>query len=399
MPLYKARVLCPDGHPSEIREEAVDAASLERNLAARGTTLIHATELSGQASAAGSKMAPKRLEEFTELAAALMQAGLSLRDALSVVAETAVRPDVRTLSSALGRKLDTGRTLAESFSDLGVRLPPVYVGLLRIGERIGGLETIFPRLSAHLSASRKAKDKVAGALVYPIVVITLAILGLVGLSVFVLPRLTVAFSELGGSSYTVLENRVAVVSGVGTGLVALMAAGLAAWPFVSRLRKNNDGFARAFDGALLSLPVAGTALVERETLDFTFAMELLVSGGLTIDEALSESAGAARNHAYAADISAVRDAVRKGMHLSEASSRARHFPSYLRQWFAVGERTGNVESVFSQLRSYYQTRTDRTLERLVGLAEPAIMLVVGAIILFMVVFLILPIFSAYGTML
>jgi len=124
-----------------------------------------------------------------------------------------------------------------------------------------------------------------------------------------------------------------------------------------------------------------------------------VSGGLPLDEALRESAGAVGNLAVARDVLILRDRVRSGASLSKAFRETKRLPRRLGTWFAIGERSGAPEAVFARVRALYERKTARTLERLVALAEPAIILAVGVAMIAMVLLFIVPLFTAYGSLL
>ncbi|MBN1243781.1 MAG: type II secretion system F family protein [Spirochaetales bacterium] len=397
MARFRVRLVDADGRRRRDTVEASDAESAIRVVEGKGLIAI-GVEPDERSPHRISRVGGKPLADFTSLSASLLSAGLTLRDALSVVAETAERQDVRKLASDLGTRIDAGSSLHDAFDELGYAVPPVYRGLVRIGERVGALDAVFPRLAAQLESTRAAREKLVAALIYPSIVLLLAIFGLFGLSIWILPRLAAVFGEIGGEGPS-LSDRVGAARAVTTGLVLLLSALSVALAAALVWRGRHEGFARTFDAALLRIPLLGKSLAERASLSFAFAMESLVAGGLPIDEALLESASAVGNRAVAADILAIRESVLKGKPLSQSVEAARRLPRYLGQWFAVGERTGKVEAVFGQLRAYYQRSTERALERAMALVEPGIILLVGMLLLGIVVFFIVPLFSAYGSLL
>jgi type II secretory pathway component PulF len=176
-------------------------------------------------------------------------------------------------------------------------------------------------------------------------------------------------------------------------MIALAAALVAS----AIARKRDKAFAIAFDSLVLKLPLIGSLLRTEQALAFSFAMETLTSGGVTIDEALLEAASVMQNAAFSRAAETMRERVRKGAPLSRACAEAGVFPPYLTQWLAVGERTGQVEKVFAQTRAFFQAESDKASSRLMTMAEPAITVIIGIGVLLMVVFFILPIFRSYGS--
>jgi len=351
-----------------------------------------------RAAANSLRLSRKALEEFTSMAAILLPAGLTLRDALTVLAESSDSKEARRFSQGILARIDSGVPFVEAVRDSGAEAPAIWTGLARAGERTGSLDAVMPRLAAWLESGREACEKTAGALVYPAIVLSMAVLGMLGLAFWALPRLGAMFAEF-GSGGPELSGRLEA-AGVSVALVLSFLGALAlAWPFVAAARKRNEAFGARFDALLLSVPLLGSLLADRAVFAFAFAMETLVSGGLPLDEALRESAGAVGNLAVARDVLILRDRVRSGASLSKAFRETKRLPRRLGTWFAIGERSGAPEAVFARVRALYERKTARTLERLVALAEPAIILAVGVAMIAMVLLFIVPLFTAYGSLL
>ena len=131
-------------------------------------------------------------------------------------------------------------------------------------------------------------------------------------------------------------------------------------------------------------------------LGISFAMETLTSAGMGVEEALREAAGATGNTALQAALGEVRRGVLRGEPLSRGFSRNRLFPPRIAQWVGIGERSGHVERVFAQLRSYYQQEVDRWTQRLSTAIEPALIVALGLLMVLFVIFFVVPIFNLYG---
>ncbi|MCK7473665.1 MAG: type II secretion system F family protein [Rhodopseudomonas palustris] len=151
--------------------------------------------------------------------------------------------------------------------------------------------------------------------------------------------------------------------------------------------QKNAKTKRALDKALLALPFAGKYLVELNTLDFVFSMEALVSSGITVNDALSESLKSIGNSEYAGMVLGTKEAINKGLLLSTAfmATGDRRFPSQLAMWIKVGERSGNVASVFGHMRAYYEEAVNKKeYPALLGLSEPGMNVLIGIIMLFVI---------------
>lgn len=400
MPSYRIRLVDAAGKVSSRVEEALDEQALEDDLSRRGCQLISIEELAvHRTSGIGRQLPPRLLENFSELLSALLVAGLTLRDALDLLSRTAEQRRTRSIAGSTLSGIESGASLETALRGLGYSFPPLFLGLVRIGERTGDLGPTFSRLVDHLGTKRKFREKIIGAMIYPALVLVLTFAGLLGLAVFVLPRLESFLSALGSGSAALIRGRIVSVTYIAIGGMLALCATVAAIPLIRALKGRYPVFSRAWDGLLLRIPALGRTLKDRQTMEFAFAMESLLVGGLPLDEALAESVGAIGNSAYAYDVSSLRDEVVKGASLSEAARASRSLPHYLRQWFAVGERTGRIDSVFSHLRIYYQQRSERMTEAAMGLVEPIMIVIIGAVLLALVVLIFLPILSAFNTVL
>jgi type II secretory pathway component PulF len=164
-------------------------------------------------------------------------------------------------------------------------------------------------------------------------------------------------------------------------------------------RRRSTRFTLFSDYVLLNIPLFGVFIKAVQTMDFAFAMEMLTGAGIHVHTALRETAAVVRNRAYGKALVDVHAMLLKGETLSAAFGGFREFPPYIATWIAVGERTGAVESVFTQIREYFQEDVDAMSEKLMGLLEPCLILVVGIMVLMMILQFVLPIFSLYGRLL
>jgi type II secretory pathway component PulF len=342
----------------------------------------------------------KTVLEFTEMMELLLESGLSIRDALEALA---VMDDHASAGSSgrtslgrtsLGRTLlgrvHKGATFVQAV-EMTEEFPRIYREMIRVGNSVGSVEKIFPRLGAYLRDRKKIRDKISGALVYPALVLTVAVLGTMGLIFFVMPRMELIFAGFGADAAGGIRRNVRSLElalGVPAALAALLsgAAGV--------LRKNS-----AIDLLALNAPLAGKFIVSWESFNFVFAMEVLTGGGIPVEDAILEAAALVSNGAYRNSLLQTRERVLNGESLARAFSENPYCPPCMGQWAAIGERSGKTERVFAQLRSYFQGELERRSSKFVLLIEPAMIAVIGMVILALVAGILLPLFSIYGTIL
>ncbi|GHV73391.1 type II secretion system protein GspF [Spirochaetia bacterium] len=337
----------------------------------------------------------KAVLEFTEMMELLLESGLTIRDAL----ETFTIID----SNDLGRKLlgyiHKGASFAQAVELMDDCFPPIYRGMIRVGNAVGSVERIFPRLSKYLRDKKKLRDKISGALIYPALVLIVAFLLTLGLVLFVMPKMELIFAGFGGNAGTGIRRNVQALE---LGLLipaSMLILIFGVLGFIRKMENRYPVLNRLIDRLLLRLPPAGGFITSWETFNFAFAMEVLTGGGIAVEDAIKEAAGLVSNKLYRQSLFRVRERVLNGGSLARSFLEDAIFPPCLGHWVACGERAGKTESVFAQIRSYFQDDVERRSSKFILLIEPAMIAVIGIVILCLVTGILLPLFSAYGTIL
>ena len=223
-----------------------------------------------------------------------------------------------------------------------------------------------------------------------------AVVGIAGIVIFVLPRIRLLFEQLG----TALPARLASM------LAIVRAGGHRARR--DRARRDRRGssscrwradpatrLAEILDRVVLRLPLVGRMRFLREMLNLLFALEMLTAGGFTVEDALAQAGEVVGNRAFRAALARVREAIVRGENLSAAFLANPVFTARVGRWIAVGERIGQVEQVFGQLRHHYQGEIEKWSTRFMNLVEPVLILTVGVVIFVIIIVVVMPIFSIY----
>ncbi len=401
MPVYRCRVVDGRGRPSDVVREAPTEEALLRQLAGESLSPIR-VELSEAAAAAPSRRRRSSARAVADLAGAmalLLSSGLTLRDALRVAQTVYHRGEVNRIVVSLLEELERGSSVVAAMDALSSSVPALFAGFVRIGERVGSLENAFRTLAEYMGRQRRLRERVTSALIYPAVVLVVALAGITAVTFFVLPRAEELFRELGSAIPPSIAERARWFRVLLAALLAAAAAAIAALPLLGLARRRSSSAAEALDRVLLRLPGAGSVIRHRETLSFVFAMETLVGGGFAVEDAMLEAAGVVANRRLRAGILRARERVLKGEPLSRAFEAESELPQRLVRWVGISERSGSVHEVFHQLRLYYEGETEKWSDRLMSLAEPVLILCVGAMIIVLVVLFIVPLFSLYGSVL
>ena len=397
MPIYECRAVDRQGRTSSFVREAASEEALLRALSREDLSplAIHPGVDGAAVTPARRRFSRAAVLEFTDSVGLLLSSGLTFKDALEVAQGIFLKGEIAAMVAHLLGQIQKGRAVADAIAGLGSALPPVYRGFIRIGERTGSLEEAFKQLAAYLGEDRKLRDKIAGSLTYPALVLGVAVVGITGIVVFLLPRIRELFDQLGTAMPARLGSLVTVVRAASIALGALAAGAAAAALVLAVLRRSRARLAETLDRAALKLPLIGRMRFLREMLNLLFALEMLTAGGFTVEDALAQAGEVVGNRAFRAALARVREAIVRGESLSGAFLADPVFTPRVGRWIAVGERIGQVEQVFGQLRRHYQGEVEKWSTRFMNLVEPVLILGVGVVILVIILVVVVPIFSLY----
>ena len=336
---------------------------------------------------------------FTEIISSLLSSGLTLQHALRVYEQIGDSTEEKELGKSLRKGIERGGELHSGLELFSSSFSPLYISMVRLGEKTGFLSLSFKRMAEYLTLMKGMRTKIVNAMLYPMIVLILGLCGCAGIVMFVLPRMNDilrVFSETGGTEVSTAVARVyrSLLWFVYCVLVFVFAI-----LFLLRLRKRNEGVALALDRFVLRIPAIGKIVSYWETLNFSFSMEMLVTNGFSVPVALRESARCVSNRSYRIALEKSYEMLERGNTLSSALLTSPELPAYVGTWVAVAEETGSIASVFTQIRTYFQACFDDLSNRMMNLLEPAMILAVGSAIMVMVIEFVLPIFSMYRSVL
>jgi type IV pilus assembly protein PilC len=333
--------------------------------------------------------------EFTSGIAVLLSSGLTFRDALEIAQTIFLKGEVGRLVALLLEAIRKGRSVTEFMQDMRGALPPVMRGFIRTGEKVGSLESAFKQMAEHLGEEKRIRDRLISSLIYPVLVLAVAVLGISGIITLVLPRLQAVFAQIGTGLPSRVQSAVRLFHGGLIAVAVLTGLLLAATVVLWAARRASPSAAQNIDLLVLKLPVFGRVRYLRDILNLLFTLEALTSGGFPVEDALEEAAETSGNLAFRGGLLSCRERVMKGENLSAAFLQIPVFSERIGRWIAVGERTGHVEQVFAQLRRYYQAEIEKWSTRFMSLIEPILILLVGVVLFAMILLFITPIFSIY----
>ena len=329
---------------------------------------------------------------FTRQLATMVEAGLPLARALEILVGQTRNPRFREMLSSSLRDVQAGVSLSSSLEKHEGIFSRVYISLIRAGEASGALDTILKRLADNQEKRQEFIGQTRGALIYPAIVVV----GMGGVFVmmmtFVIPKLTDMYRDLGAD--LPLPTKIMIgLSDFMTGFwwLILLVIGVTAflgWRF-SQTKQGRYIFARM----VLRLPIVGNISGQSQLAELSRTLGLLVSSGVPILTALDISKGAVGNVLYLEAIDRVAVSVEKGAPLSAAIKKDALFPVSLGQMVEVGEETGKVDEVLFKTAKFFESEVDQWVKNLSTALEPVIMVLLGVMVGFLILSVILPIYS------
>jgi general secretion pathway protein F len=401
MPVFAYRGLAPNGRTIN---GVIDADS-PRNARGKLRELgIFPTELSPEQAPAksagvrrwlptfGRRIPAAELSLLTRQLSSLLGAGVQLVDALGALSDQTSRAVTKRILSQVRESVREGSSLADALTAHPDTYSDLYVGMVRAGEAAGALEAVLDRLAEYSERQSEFISKVRGALTYPIIMVCVGALIMGFLVSYVVPQVATIFEEqhavlplmtrvlirlsdvLAGYWFELLVIVIALVAGVAAGLAT--AAGR-----------------RIYDTWLLRMPYLGPTIVRVICARFARTLATLLKSGVQLLPSLAAVKRVVSNGLLAEAIERSRDSIREGHGMGQTLERCGLFPPLLVEMIKVGERSGELEQMLERVADNYEREVETSLRQMTTVLEPLMTLVMAALILFMMLAVLLPIFQ------
>ena len=401
MAVFRYKAVTPEGKVVEGTLEAADQETVLARLQEQGQLPIKVfpgEETGGLLSREirlpwqRKKVPQKDLLIFTQGRSTLVKAGLTLDRSLSVLSDLKENAYLAEVVGELLREIKGGKALSEALSTHPQVFPKVYVNMVRAGEVGGALDQILERLEEYLEGADELRSYLISSMIYPCILVVVAMGSIIIMMTVVIPQFADIF-ENAGAPVPLPMKVLLVLSGFLTGfwwLILLVIGGGAYWIY-SRL-KTEEGRLN-WDRQLLKLPVVGSVLQKLEVSRFSRTLGTLLQSSVPLIQSINLVKEIVENQAIASTMESIKSGVKKGEGLTRPIREAEIFPPFALHLLAVGEETGRLDDMLLQIADSYDRDLKRSLQRLVALLEPAIILVMGLIIGVMVVSMLYSIFS------
>jgi type II secretory pathway component PulF len=383
MPTFAYQAVDGAGKRSRGVANASSSAALTRTLEERGLLVLEMAEpRDGDGSGGGLFKTNGRREvlEVTRAMGSLLPVGMPLAQALNAASGVATG-DVRDAVQDVRERVERGDTLSSALNEHPRFFTPLYVGLVRAGERSGDLDSAFGRLAVQLEKDEQLRGKVLSAAIYPLILASAGTTAVLVLMFFVLPQ----FVGLLEGSGAALPTSTALLLSISTNLrrfwpvVLMVPVGIlmaATW-----VRTTDEG-KLAWARFLLAVPMVKTLRQYALAARFARLVGVLLGGGAPLLTALDDTVDSLSDPIAREDTIRVRARVREGISLRAAVAEGTLYPPLLAQLIGVGEDAGELRAFLLKAADIFEERTERSTQRLATLAEPAMIVIFGAIVAF-----------------
>lgn len=339
------------------------------------------------------KIDDKELLLFSRKLTTMMKAGLAIVPALKMLKQQSENPKFTPVIDDLLKKINSGITLSEAFESYPTLFDVVYINLIKAGEASGNLDTFLERICINLEKTIKIKKAIKSAMMYPIILLTVAISVVGVMMIFVVP----VFVEIFGNANIELPGPTKVVMAMSDFLrswTAPIIIGLAyvAFRFLKSVVRKNDKLQQGFDKKLMTLPVIGNLVRDATMARFSMVLSNLIAGGVNLIEATEITKNSITNSRIKASIERVKREIFSGRPFSVALRETEDFPETMCGFIEVGEETGKLNDMLTTVSLYYEGEFDSSVESFSSMLEPIMIVFLGVVIGFILVAMYQPIF-------
>ncbi len=385
MPVYQYKAATADGKivngtlSGGTREQVVE------QIQALGQIPIRVDESAAQAKQPGHRRRPRRrltaahITAMTRELSILLRAGLPLDRALGILAELTELEQLARLLGDVRERVKGGATLTDAIESQGSVFSRFYVNLLRAGEAGGALEVTLERLADHMEQEKELRDALLSALIYPAILIVVAVASIFILLGYVVPQFTELFEGVGQA--LPLPTRITIASGEFLqryGWIALLVMVGAVWWLRRQLDHPRHRY--RWHARFLRLPLAGDIITRIEVARFARTLGILLHNGVTLLKALSIAKDTLGNAVIAKGIEGVAGSLKEGQSLAVPLAETKTFPPFAVNMIRVGEESGRLEEILLQVAAIYDRETQTSIKRALALVEPVLILVLGVLI-------------------
>ena len=332
---------------------------------------------------------------FNQQLAALIRAGIPILQAISMLRKRAASARLRAVLGDVEDEIRGGSALSEAFANQGEIFPRIYTASILAGERSGALDEVLSRYVIYMRRNVGLRRKIRGALAYPLFLLFASFCMITFLAVYVVPRMSELFSGMGD-----LPLPTKIIVGLShwlAGNVFWFGPLVIGGAIVLFLWSRTAGGRQKLDAFILRIPLAGKLVVQLSVAQATRSLATLLAGGITIVESWEIAAESITNRELRRRSSAILPLIREGRSFSEGLESAGWVPALALDMIGIGERSGSLREMLDEVAIFYDAESEVRLEQLTTTLEPAILVVMGGVVVTILLAIYLPIIRSISS--
>lgn len=332
------------------------------------------------------------ITDFTRQLSTMVEAGLPLTKSLRILAAQSSNVRLRKLLEDILGDVEAGSSMGDALGKRQKYFSPTYIALIRSGEASGTLDDVLLRLADNLEKQREFRNKIKGAMIYPVIVIAGMGIVMFIMMAFVVPKLTDLYSEFEIDLPAATTLLISVSTVFANYWLFILVGVLGLIVFFLRWKSSGSGKA-IWDRIKLKIPIFGQLQKEVELIEAARTLGILVGAGLPIIEALEIVADSMDNIVFRQGMEQAMKDVEKGYPLGLSLGRNKNYPPIFSEMITIGEESGKLDDTLKRLAGFFETKSDSTVKGLTSAIEPLIMVVLGVGVGFLVLAIIMPIYN------
>lgn len=345
----------------------------------------------------GGGVKPRDLSVFCRQFQSILAAGVTIVEALGMLVDQTENKAFAKAIRETQAAVQKGGTLAEAMKQHPKIYPALLVNMVEAGEASGSLELAMERMSVQFEKSAKLKALVKKAMMYPIVIIIVALAVLIVMSIVVIPQFAEMFADMGSELPAITKAVMAFSNFLMTKwYLLILIVAVAAFAFVS-FGKTETGQV-VYGMITMKAPIFGKLTVKSASASFARTLSTLMGAGISLSEALDITSRSMKNIHFKRALQEAKKEVEQGTNLSEPLRKCGLFPMMIPQMVKIGEETGNIDGMLLKTADYYEDEVEIATGSLTTLMEPLIIVVLGVIVAVLVLAMYMPMISMYSGM-
>lgn len=367
----------------------------EKGISPREVTETKATIFNKNLSIGGNSVKHQHFVIYCRQFATLIKAGISIVEATNILAAQTESKALKKVLGEVEAEIREGQAFSDAVKKYPKAFPPLFVNMIRAGEMTGNLDETLERLATYFEEQHKLKKKVQSTMTYPVVLLIVIIGVVIFLMLSIVPNFTAMFEQFGGElpviTQIVMKMSEFIQNLWWLGIIVVVGV-VSVFMY---LFKNNKEFHYSVHHALLRLPVFGPVLQKAAIARMTRTLSSLFSSSVPILEALTVVEKVSGNPVIGSVVIEARESLEKGSPLSDPLKESWVFPPLVSQMTAIGEETGSLDYMLEKVADFYEEDVERTVGTLNSLVEPLMIVLLAAVVGFVVLSIMVPMFSIF----